>query len=611
VQLKGEDAEIVTQYEMYGIEALGLLKMDFLGLRNLSIIERTRELIRESREEEVDIDRIPLDDDSTFELLRRGETVGVFQMEGAGLRSLVRLLQPDRFDDIVALVALYRPGPLGQNMHIAYADRKNGRAAVEYPHPATERFLSGTYGIVVFQEQVMQLAQELAGYTMAEADDLRRAMGKKVRSIMQAQKQKFIKGCVAKGHSEQLAADLFDAIAPFAGYGFNIPHAACYGFIAYQTAWLKAHYPAEYMAALLTATKKDKDRTAVYLNECRTLDIEVLVPDVNESATDFSVHDGRVRFGLSAVRNVGEAVVERIIEARTVGGPFVDFADFVDRVDLSVLNKRTVESLIKAGAFDGLKHPRKGLYLHYEEILDATLERRRNEEMGQFSLFAGDPLTAGHSEVLIPDEEWAQKVKLTFEKEMLGLYISDHPLLTAGPSLRAAGAVSITSLTDQKDGSQVVVGGLVGTIVRRFTKKGEPMLFFPLEDLESSVEVVAFPAVTAEAGPLVEEDAVLVVSGRLDHRGEDVKVIAKEIRPLDLRQDLALRLEVPAGLLSPNIVQQLKEVLSHHPGPAPVYLHMTTDKGHRVLRLADDHRVEPRSGLYAELRALLGQRAVI
>jgi DNA polymerase-3 subunit alpha len=609
VQRKGEGAEIVTQYEMHGIEALGLLKMDFLGLRNLSIIERTRELVRESRGEEIDVDNLPLDDHATFELLRRGDTIGVFQMEGSGLRALVRSLQPDRFDDIIALVALYRPGPLGMNMHTAYADRKNGRAKIEYPHPATEGVLANTYGIVVFQEQVMQLAQQMAGYSMAEAEEFRRAMGKKVRSIMAAQRDKFVQGCVALGHTTQLGADLFDAIEPFAGYGFNIPHAACYGFIAYQTAWLKSHYPAEYLAALLTATKRDKDRTAIYLNECRTMGIEVLVPDVNESQTDFAVTDGKIRFGLSAVRNVGEGVVEKIVEERA-GGPYTDFADFVDRVNPAVLNKRTVESLIKAGAFDGLKHPRKGLYLHFEEILEATLERRRNEEMGQFSLFEADRENPSNGAVIIPDDEWNPKYKLGFEKEMLGLYVSDHPLLAAGPSLRGAGAVSLATLSDLKDGSQVTVGGLVGAITPRFTRKGEPMLFFQLEDLEGSVEVVAFPGVVAESGPLVAEDAVLVVGGRLDHRGDEVKVIAKEIKELTVRNDLVVRLEVATNRLSSEIVRRLKEILSHHPGPAQVYLHMASDRGQKILRLADEHRVEPRSALYAELRELLGQRAV-
>jgi DNA polymerase-3 subunit alpha len=609
VQRKGEEAETVTQYEMNGIAALGLLKMDFLGLRNLSIIERTVELIRQGRGVDVDIDSIPLDDPATFELLRKGDTVGVFQLEGAGLRSLVRALQPDRFEDIVALVSLYRPGPLGQNMHTKYADRKNGRAKIEYPHPATERFLADTYGIIVYQEQVMQIAQELAGYSMVEADDLRSAMGKKVKAAMQAQREKFVARCVAQGHAPEVGAELFDAIEPFAGYGFNKAHAACYGLIAYQTAWLKAHFPAEYLASLLTATKKDKDRTAIYLAECRAMGIEVMVPDVNESDMDFAVRDGKIRFGLSAVRNVGEGVVDKIIEARDRGGPFTDFHDFTDRVDPLVLNRRTVESLIKAGAFDGLGHARKSLFLHFEEVVDATLERRRNEEMGQFSLFGGEASDLEHPRPVIPDGEWAQKVKLAFEKEMLGLFVSDHPLLGVRSALAAANPIS--GLVELKDKAPVVIAGLIGGITRRFTRKGELMLFFQLEDLEGSVEVVAFPGVVNEYGPLVVDDAIVTVRGLLDHRGDDVKVIAREISELSVNSNQEVRLEVPARRLSAELVKSLKDILSHHPGPAPVFLHMVSEGRHQVLRLADQHRVEPRSALYAELRELLGPRAVL
>jgi DNA polymerase-3 subunit alpha len=610
VQRKGEDAETVTQYEMYGIEALGLLKMDFLGLRNLSIIERTLELIREGRDEEVDIDGVALDDEATYELIRKGDTVGVFQLEGSGLRSLIRGLQPDRFEDLIALVSLYRPGPLGQNMHTAYADRKNGRAKVDFPHPATEPVLARSYGIIVYQEQVMQIAQAVAGYTMAEAEDLRRAMGKKVKSAMQAQREKFVAGCMAQGYTAEVGANLFDTIEPFAGYGFNRSHAACYGYVAYQTAWLKAHYPAEYLAALLTATKRDKERTAVYLAECRAMGIEVLVPDLNESEMDFAVREGKIRFGLSAVRNVGEGVVEKLIETRRTEGAFENFYDFIDRVDPLVLNKRTVESLVKAGAFDGMGHPRKALCLQFEDLLDATLERRRNEEMGQYSLFGGGVTEVDQSRPDITGDEWGQKIKLGFEKEMLGLYVSDHPLLAAGASLNMS-AQPIPSLVDHQDRTAVTIAGLVGSITRRFTKSGDLMLFFQLEDLEGSVEVVAFPKVVHEFGSLVTQDAVIVVKGSLDHRGDDVKVIAKEIIEPHLAADLEVRLEVPARRLSSELVGKLKDILSHHPGSAPVFLHMVAEGTHKVLRLSDNHRVEPRSALYAELRELLGNRAVI
>jgi DNA polymerase III subunit alpha len=610
IQQKGEDAEIVTQYEMGAVEALGLLKMDFLGLRNLSIIERTLELIEETTGSRIDIDHVPLDDAQTFELLGRGDTVGVFQLESGPMRALIRSLQPDQFDDVVALVALYRPGPMGANMHTLYADRKNGRSEVEALHPAIAPLLDDTYQIMVYQEQVMQVAQEMAGYSMSEADNLRKAMGKKIKSVMDAEKAKFVAGCVDTGSSEKEGSDLFDLIAHFAGYGFNKSHSAAYGLVSYQTAYLKAHHPAEYLAALLTATKKDKDRTAIYLNECRQIGIEVLVPDVNESGMDFTVREARIRFGLSAIRNVGEGVVEKILEARA-DGPFADFTDFVNRVDPIALNKRTVESLIKAGAFDGVGHPRKGLFLVFESVLDATLERRRNEDMGQFSLFAESEQAEGTGTVDIPDTEWRQKVKLGFEKEMLGLYISDHPLLGARTTLAAVAPTSIGDLTEMKDRTSVTIGGLVGAITRRWTKAGDPMIFFQLETLEGSVEALCFPRTVKEVGHMIQEDAVVVVSGHLDHRGDDIKVVVRDLRELEIRDDLTVRLSVPATRLSPDIVARLKQILSNHPGPAQVLLQMTSEEGHKVLKLSDQHRVEPRSALFAELKELLGQKAVL
>ncbi|MGH8911747.1 MAG: DNA polymerase III subunit alpha, partial [Acidimicrobiia bacterium] len=524
IQQKGEEAEIVTQYEMGAVEALGLLKMDFLGLRNLSIIERTLELIEETAGERIDIDNIPLDDPATFELLQRGDTVGVFQFEGGPMRALIRSLKPDSFDDVIALVALYRPGPMGANMHNLYADRKNGRKAVEPLHEAITPLLEDTYQIMVYQEQVMQVAQQMAGYSMAEADKLRKAMGKKIKTVMDAEKAKFVQGCVTTGYTEQVGSDLFDLIAHFAGYGFNKSHSAAYGLVAYQTAFLKAHHPAEYLAALLTATKKDKDRTAIYLNECRQCGIEVLVPDVDESDMDFTVRDRRIRFGLSAIRNVGEGVVEKVIEARA-DGPFADFQDFIDRVDPIALNKRTVESLIKAGAFDGLDISRKGLFLVYETMLEATLDRRRNEDMGQFSLFAESDAAIAPGRVDVPDTEWRQKIKLGFEKEMLGLYVSDHPLLGARMALSAVAPNSVADLMEMKDRSPITVGGLVGAITRRWTKNGDPMIFFQLEALEGSVEALCFPRTVKDVGHLVVEDSIVVVTGTLDHRGDDVKVM--------------------------------------------------------------------------------------
>jgi DNA polymerase-3 subunit alpha len=610
VQRKGEGAETVTQFEMYGVEDLGLLKMDFLGLRNLSIIERCLELLEQSTGERLDIDNVPLDDAKTFELLQTGNTIGVFQMEGSAMRALIRSLAPDTFDDVIALVALYRPGPMGANMHNLYADRKNGRAPVEELHPAVTESLSDTYQIMVYQEQVMMVAQELAGYSMADADNLRRAMGKKIKQVMAEEEEKFVAGCLDQGHTEQTGREMFLLIGHFAGYGFNRSHAAGYGLVAYQTAFLKAHYPSEYLASLLTATKRDKDRTAIYLNECRQMGIEVLVPDVNESESDFTVHDSRIRFGLSAIRNVGEGVVEKIAAARA-DSPFQSFMDFVNRVEVSALNKRTVESLIKAGAFDAFGDTRKGLTLMHELILDATLERRRNEDMGQYSLFAGESEVGEEQAFEIPGQEWSQKIKLAFEKEMLGLYVSDHPLLSVGVALAASTTTTLSDLGELTDRSSVAIGGIVGAITRRWTKNGDPMLFFQLEDLEGSVEVIVFPKTVHEYGPLVVEDAVLIVSGHLDHRGDEVKVVAREIKELAVRDDTTVRLAVAAQRLTPEVVSDLKSILRNHPGSATVFLNLSDNGDTKVLRLGDDHKVEPRSALFAELKELLGPRAIL
>lgn len=457
----------------------------------------------------------------------------------------------------------------------------------------------------------MQVAQRMAGYSLAEADTLRKAMGKKIPAVMRAEEEKFVAGCVAAGHPERLGKDLFGFIEHFAGYGFNKSHSAAYALVAYQTAWLKAHYPAEYMAALLTASKKDKDRTALYLHECRLMGIPVLVPDVNLSLSDFATADNKVTFGLSAVRNVGEAVVEQITMERDKNGMYESFQDFVERVDVSALNKRTVESLIKAGAFDSLGASRRGLLEVAFDMLDATITRRRAEEMGQFSLFGS--VGGGVEEVTIevPDHEWDKKTTLAFEKEMLGLYISDHPLFGVEHALSTMCTSTVPGLWEMKDGSQATVGGIVGAITRRFTKSGEPMYFFSFEDLQGTVEVVSFPKTSHEYGPLIREDAVLVVSGRVDHRGDDVKLIAQTIREPELTEQDLVRLRVPATRLSKNTVGRLRAVLSNHPGSAAVYLHMTSESGEKVVRLGDDHRVEPRSALFAELRELLGPSAVL
>ncbi|HVB05470.1 MAG TPA: DNA polymerase III subunit alpha [Acidimicrobiales bacterium] len=624
------DAPIVTQYEMHGVEELGLLKMDFLGLRNLSVIETALDLIEGATGERPDIDGVALDDEKTFELLCKGDSIGVFQLEGGPMRSLMRSLAPTSFHDVAALVALYRPGPMAANMHRDYADRKNGRQPVSYAHEDLEPILRDTYGLMIYQESVMRVAQKFAGYSLEDADSLRRAAGKKSRSIMQAEREKFVAGCVQEGYGERLGTELFDVIEPFADYAFNKSHSYGYGLVAYQTAWLKANHPVEYLAALLSSVKDDKDKSAVYLAECRALGIEVHVPDVNASLSNFTPRhaaedgEGAIIFGLSAVRNVGEGLVALIEQEREKNGPFADYHDFCCRVDPSVLNKRSVESLIKAGAFDSLDHPRKGLGLVFEEIIDHVLMLRREEELGistLFSLLVEEAPTGssgfGEARREIPDLEFSKSERLAFEKEMLGLYVSDHPLAGYEAALRRLSDLSIAELVDQASSGGagpfqsdfLTLGGVVTNLSRRYTKAGELMATFTLEDLESSIEVFCFPRTMQEYGMRLESDAIVCVRGRPDVRDDVPKLIAREItRPEFALDDANLPIEVavPVLALTETLVTALRELVVEHPGPVPIHLRL----GDKVLRLPPQFNVDPGGGFVGALKELFGPQAL-
>ena len=611
--LPADQAPMVTQYEMHGVEDLGLLKMDFLGLRNLSVIERTLELVEASTGQRVDIDNVPLDDPKTFEMLCTGESIGVFQLEGGPMRALMRSLAPSSFEDVAALVALYRPGPMAQNWHNQYADRKNGRAPVDYPHPDLEEILAPTYGLMIYQESLMRVAQKLAGYTLEEADNLRKATGKKIRALITKERSKFVDGCVANGYDRGFAERTFDTIEPFADYSFNKSHSVGYGYVAYQTAYLKANHPVEYFAALLTSVKANKDQTAVYLSECRRMGIPVLVPDVNESESDFAVREGSIRFGLSAVRNVGEGIVVHFVAAREEGGPFTDFFDFCERVDPAALNKRTVESLIKAGAFDSLGHPRQGLLQVHEAIVDSTLARRRERDAGIMSLFGEGPAAAGAGDgwderASIPDTEFKKAQRLAFEKEMLGLYVSEHPMMSAERSLRRHIECTLADLKECREGEIRVVGGIVSALNRRYTKRGDLMATFVLEDLGAALEVMVFPKTMTGFGHLLVEDAIVCVKGRLDLRDDQPKIIAVEITVPDLVLEGGppVRLKVRPDALSNDRVEQLKALLREHPGDSPVYVHLERPERTTVLQLDDEFLVDSSNGLYAELRILFG-----
>ncbi len=610
-----EDAPVVTQFEMNGVEELGLLKMDFLGLRTLSIIDEALRLIETSTGTAVDIDAIPLDDEKTFRLLQAGDSLGVFQLESAPMRSLMRSLAPTVFDDVAALVALYRPGPMAANMHNDYADRKNGRKPIDLPHADLDEILTETYGLMIYQESVMRVAQRIAGYTLAEADDLRKACGKKDRKLIAEQRVKFVDGTVASGYDEQLGTRLFDIIEPFADYAFNKSHAFGYGLISYQTAFLKSNYRVQFMAAVLTGVKHNLDKAGVYLNDCRQANIVVEVPDINRSEVDFAAKDSRIPFGLSAVRNVGEGVVSPIVEERSSNGDYKDFYDFCERVPIAVLNKRSLEALIKAGAFESCGHSRQGLLGVAEQIVDQISNRRKEADMGIQTLFGElDANTGGFDEKIeIPDAEVDQKTMLAWEKEMLGLYVSSHPLYGVEASLRQATDCSIADAPNQPqrdDGKDafITLGGVVSNLQRKFTRAGDAMAVFELEDLQSSIEVTVFPRTMSEHGHQLDDDAVLLVGGRIDNRDDEPKFLANRLTYFEPKSGPSeLRLTVPSHQVSDKLVADLKALLSEHPGDTAVFLHL----GKQTVRLPDNFRVNPANGLAGELRVLLGPEAVL
>ena len=612
-----EDSPLVTQFEMNGVADLGLLKMDFLGLRNLDVMDITLKLIKKSQGIDVDIDNVDLEDEKTFELLQNAQTIGVFQLEGGPMRALIHSLKPTRFEDVAALVALYRPGPMAANMHNDYADRKNGRQEVSYYHEDVKEILEPSFGLMIYQEQLMRVAQKLANYTLEEADNLRKAMGKKKREIIQAHREKFAKGCEDNGYGTKFGHEMFDIIEPFADYSFNKSHSVGYGYIAYQTAYLKANYPHEYLSALLTSTKGDKDKTALYLSECRQMGIDVHVPDINESDSDFTVFEGIIRFGMSATRNVGEGFVALIVKEREENGYYKDFYDFCERVDTQALNKRTVESLIKAGAFDQLGHTRQGLLIVYEQIMETTVARRKEQEQGIMSLF-GDVGTSdtgsGPARIAIPEVEFEKNVKLQHEKEMLGLYVSDHPLRGVENALAALSEKNISQVRESEEGQNVTVGGVITSLVRRYTKKGDLMATFVLEDLEFGIEVMVFPKTMAIYGDKIEEDKIVLVTGRVDARDDTRKLMALDIAVPDLSVDgggTPLRLSTPSRLMTKARADELKEMLSRYPGDSPVYLHLTEKNKETVVRFGVTFTVDPSSSLIAELHTILGDGCIL
>jgi DNA polymerase III subunit alpha len=618
IMKREQDGAIITQFDYPTCEGLGLIKMDFLGLRNLTVLDDALHNIKANLGETVVLEDLPLDDPKTFELLARGDTLGVFQLDGGPMRALLRSMRPDNFEDISAVGALYRPGPMGANSHNEYADRKNGRKPVVPIHKELEEplkdILGDTFGLIVYQEQVMAIAQRVAGYSLGQADLLRRAMGKKKKSELDKQFENFSTGMKDRNFSQAAVQTLWDILLPFSDYAFNKAHSAAYGLVSYWTAYLKANYPAEYMAALLTSVGDDKDKSAIYLAECRNMGITVLPPDVNASEKNFAPVGTDIRFGFAAIRNVGTGVVASIVAARKEKGAYTSFSDYLTKVDAQACNKKVIESLIKAGAFDSLGHPRKGLLMKHVEAVDAVLALKRAEAEGQFDLFG--ELSAEESadaalDVQIPDTEWDTKLKLGFEREMLGLYVSGHPLSGVEHVLSAQTDASLTDILDGTvpDRAMVTVGGILTGLQRRLTKKGDPWASAQIEDLAGGVEVAFFPKVYAECALLLAEDAVVLVKARIARSEDRLSLHAQSVVVPDLTESTnrgPMQLTMNAVRCTPPVVDRLRDVLQAHPGTTAVHLRLLSGGRTTTLRLDDGLRVTPTSALMGDLKALLG-----
>ena len=611
------DGAIITQFDMGACESTGLLKMDFLGLRNLSVLDDALLNIKANQNIDVVLEDLPLSDQKTFELLSRGDTLGVFQLDGGPMRALLRSMAPDSFADISAVIALYRPGPMGENAHNNYADRKNGRKPVEPIHPELseplQEILGDTYGLIVYQEQVMAIAQKVAGFTLGRADLLRKAMGKKNKEILDKEYIPFEAGMKESGFSVSAIKRLWEVLIPFSDYAFNRAHSAGYGVVSFWTAYLKANYPTEYMAALLTSVRDDKDKSALYLSECRRMGIKVLPPDVNESDAEYTPRGKDIRFGLAAIRNVGEGVVASVKAARESKGAFTSFGDFLAKVDANVCNKKTIESLIKAGAFDSLEHPRKGLMAIHLEAIDSVIETKRAEAIGQFDLFGGDSITqVAGLDIEIPATEWDKSTLLTFEREMLGLYVSDHPLLGVEHVLRSHTDMSISQLLD--DGPQdgmVTIGGLITGIQRKVSRQGASWAVVNVEDLEGAIEVLFFSNTYNQYALSLTEDRVVVVRGRFSRTDEQVRFTALEMKMPDISAAPTgpLLISLPAAQVTPPIVERMKEILRSHPGKREVHLQVIDQQKSTTLKI--DALVTSSPSLSADLKAILGPDCLV
>ncbi|HZQ82529.1 MAG TPA: DNA polymerase III subunit alpha [Gaiellaceae bacterium] len=603
LQQKGSDQEVVTQFAMKDVEALGLLKMDFLGLRNLDVIDKACALLGG-----LDISTIPLDDKKTYEMLARGDAVGVFQFESSGMREALRQVRPTEFQDLIALNALYRPGPMAYIPN--YGKRKAGQEAVTYVDKRLEPILRETYGICVYQEQYMKIAQEIAGFSITEADDLRKAIGKKIRALMDSLKGKFMDGAAEHGVSAQASKQLWEDVEKAADYSFPKAHAACYALIAYRTAWLRQNHPCEYMAALISSVMSTKDRVPFYVNACNELGIEVLPPDVNESMTDFAVVGGKIRFGLNAVKGVGESACRSIIAAREADGPFESIWDFAERVDPSVSNKRVLEALVKCGAVPGT---RKGNLEVLEQAVSWGQKQQADRLAGQGSIFDLAPVedAAPKHHPATPTDEYDKGELLRLEKEVLGLYVSEHPLSGIRDQLRRKSDATLGELDRRRDGETVTVGGIVAGVRHMTTKRGDAMVFLRFEDVTGGVEVVVFNSTYEKVRELCTTDRILIVKGRIDRKEGETKLVALELAAFEaVAEKREVWLKIDATKARAGTIRELANLIKDFPGESPVYADLVTSTGKKVYAFGPQFKVKPAPDFYAEVKMLLGESAV-
>ncbi len=596
---------LTTQYDKDRVEEIGLLKMDLLGLRTLTVIGDALELIRNNRGVTVDIDSIPLDDPQTCAKLSEGDTAGVFQMESSGMTNLVKELKPERFDDLIPLVALYRPGPLGSGMVTDFIEGRHGRKKVVFLHPLLEPILKDTFGVILYQEQVMQIASVLAGFTLGQADSLRRAMGKKKHDVLAAQRDNFLQGALARGVDGKLAAEIFDLMAHFADYGFNKSHSAAYALVAYQTAFLKTHFPKEFMAALMTSVMGANDKVGFYIEECRRMGIAILPPDINASQASFSVDGDAIRFGLAGVKNVGENAIHNLVAVRNEGGKFTSLVDFCTQVDMRLVNKRVIESLIKCGAFDSLDARRAQLLAILDQAVDVAAGRQRDKANGQLGLFGEEAINVV-DDIRLPDiPELPPEQILAFEKEMTGFYVTGHPLDKYREKL--AGFTPISQLTAATDGKPVKVAGMITSAKRITTKSGDMMCFVNLEDFTGQVEVIVFPRVFDKINRILIPDMPVMAAGKLNLSEESAKIIGEDIKLLD-KIGQEVRIKIRKQQENAETFARLKEIFAHYHGSATVFLHLVDNR--RIIKTEEKYWLDPSPQAIDAIEGILGKGVV-